>query len=422
MKHYMQALQTWLQRAVQLKRDENGQILLLTALSGLALVLMVSTIYNIGMVTGDKMKVQDAADAAAYSQAVWEARQLNFLAYTNRAIVSHMVTIAFATAVLSQRELWQRIDMVASVIPPPPGPFIRAASKTLFRIWDALSRIARPTREAARVWITATRTFQFAVLSEYMVRTATQENVARRVAAGMDPRLKMNRGANVLIGAAMNAAHAKDILTLTGYPSPSKMDFKSFSETYQKSMDGFSRGSSFPRRVSAGTFPLFKVGLGGKVKVETGRIVQQERFVVGVLGYIGRCICKKWAKEWSVSVADQVYTGLKLGDMRMINAQASAVRRGDTLPSTYSYAQKNSGDIVQIKLLDSANDRNLSAFSRAEVFYWDPDRKRNTNLGKPNPKREPNLFNPFWHARLAPADDALMFLPGGIGSIVPVTH
>jgi hypothetical protein len=387
---------------------------------------MVSTIYNVGMVTGDKMKVQDAADAAAYSQAVWEARQLNFLAYTNRAIISHMVTIAFATAVLSQRELWQRISIVASFIPPPPGPPIQATANTLFRIWDALSRIARPAREGARRWIEACRFFQLAVLSEYLASTSFRENVAHRVAAAIDPALRINRDGNAAIGTAVNLAHARDFRNLTGYPLPSRMDFNSLRETYRESMDGFSRGSSFPRRAAVTVFPAFTFGLEGNAKIERNRIVQQERFFVGVLGYIDVDLLSgpdiEWAKTWSVPVADEVYTGLQLDDFHMYNSQADVVRSANPYPSVYAYAQKNSEDIVQIKLLDAANDRNLSAFARAEVFYSDPARNRSGRLRRFNPRREPNLFNPFWHARLAPALEALPFSLGGIADIVPVTH
>ena len=98
----------------QLREDQDGMYLVFMALSCVALVLMVASIYNIGVVIGEKMNVQNAADAAAYSQAVWEARTLNLIAYTNRAIIMHMVSIAFATAMFSQALLWQEIATITS--------------------------------------------------------------------------------------------------------------------------------------------------------------------------------------------------------------------------------------------------------------------------------------------------------------------
>lgn len=50
--------------------------------------------FSWGQAVNDKLRLQNAADAAAYSAAVWEARSLNFQAYTNRAIVANEVAVA----------------------------------------------------------------------------------------------------------------------------------------------------------------------------------------------------------------------------------------------------------------------------------------------------------------------------------------
>ena len=51
-------------------------------------------VFSWGQLVNDKLRLQNAADAAAYSAAAWEARSLNFQAYTNRAIVANEVAIA----------------------------------------------------------------------------------------------------------------------------------------------------------------------------------------------------------------------------------------------------------------------------------------------------------------------------------------
>jgi hypothetical protein len=113
----------------------------------------------------------------------------------------------------------------------------------------------------------------------------------------------------------------------------------------------------------------------------------------------------------------------------MFNAQKGFVQKEQATLSVYSYAKKSAGEVLQIPLLDSETQRDVHAFARAEVFYWDPDRNRSKKLTQTytrrwpqQPPREPNLFNPFWHARLAPANEALSFLPFQLGAFVPVTH
>jgi Flp pilus assembly protein TadG len=51
--------------------------------------------------TGAKIKLQNTADAAAYSAAVLQARDYNFAAYTNRAMVANQVTAAQVVALKS---------------------------------------------------------------------------------------------------------------------------------------------------------------------------------------------------------------------------------------------------------------------------------------------------------------------------------
>jgi hypothetical protein len=64
-------------------------------------VLVGFHMFNVGQNTAEKLKVTNAADAAAYSAAVWQARSLNYEAYTNRAIVANEVAVGQAASVVS---------------------------------------------------------------------------------------------------------------------------------------------------------------------------------------------------------------------------------------------------------------------------------------------------------------------------------
>lgn len=66
--------------------------------------VLVLSVFNVGIVVSEKMKLQNAADAAAYSAGVWEARYANLAAYANRAMVANYDTIATEVA------LWSMAD------------------------------------------------------------------------------------------------------------------------------------------------------------------------------------------------------------------------------------------------------------------------------------------------------------------------
>jgi hypothetical protein len=82
-------------------RRKRGQTLVLFLGFIAAMVGMMLVVFNSGQVTNAKMRAMNAADAAAYSGALWEARSLNFQAYMNRAMVVNEVTIAQSVSLRS---------------------------------------------------------------------------------------------------------------------------------------------------------------------------------------------------------------------------------------------------------------------------------------------------------------------------------
>ncbi len=62
-------------------------LIMASALTGLVL-------FNTGQLATEKTQLANTADAAVYSGLVWQARSLNFQAYTNRAMVANQVSIA----------------------------------------------------------------------------------------------------------------------------------------------------------------------------------------------------------------------------------------------------------------------------------------------------------------------------------------
>ena len=72
-------------------RDERGTISILSVIVLLLLTMLLGMILNIGEQIDDKIKMQNAADAATYSSGVVVARGLNTIAFTN-----HLLSETFA--------------------------------------------------------------------------------------------------------------------------------------------------------------------------------------------------------------------------------------------------------------------------------------------------------------------------------------
>ncbi|GEM_PF-2129347 len=66
--------------------------------------LALLALYDQSQLVRSRVQIENAADAAAYSQAVHLARQLNFTAYTNRSMVANEVAIGHLVSLLS----WSR--------------------------------------------------------------------------------------------------------------------------------------------------------------------------------------------------------------------------------------------------------------------------------------------------------------------------
>ena len=70
-------------RPGHLSAAEDGKITLVTVVAVLALVVLIGLVGNTGQVVVEKIEVQNAADAAAYSSTLWMARGMNAITTTN---------------------------------------------------------------------------------------------------------------------------------------------------------------------------------------------------------------------------------------------------------------------------------------------------------------------------------------------------
>ena len=79
-------------------KDEDGAVMILTAILMMLMVKVAMSTYNVGVMSAERIRVQMVADMAAYSSALWQARFLNFCAYTRRAVIANYANVALITA------------------------------------------------------------------------------------------------------------------------------------------------------------------------------------------------------------------------------------------------------------------------------------------------------------------------------------
>ena len=104
-----------------------GQAILLILLVTVVGVLIGLSLIDSGIQTSEKMQLQNAADAVAYSVSTIEARDLNFTAYTNRAMVANEVAMAQLVGLSSWARMTRSVPEFLNVY---LSPVIAALSAT----------------------------------------------------------------------------------------------------------------------------------------------------------------------------------------------------------------------------------------------------------------------------------------------------
>ena len=126
----------------------------------LAVVVMTLLIlFNQGQLVKNRVQLENAADAAVYSQAKLAARNQNFIAYTNRAMVANEVSIGQMVALLSWAKRYKQIGAFTSyplynfpVAPPSPVTFSQVLSAVLSP-WQAMgTAVSVPVNTMVSVW------------------------------------------------------------------------------------------------------------------------------------------------------------------------------------------------------------------------------------------------------------------------------
>ena len=203
-----------------------------------SMVACFAVAFSAGQLVNDKMRLVNAADAAAYSAAVWEARSLNFQSYMNRAIVANEVALAQLVSLRS----WSRYvatatsngARVAQYIPALAGPV-----RTLAQGWRAVDATLQSTLPAMEASLS---TWNVAVLANaqgvaHQQASIVAADLVAEVARRNEPRAQVTNATRLLEG--RNAAQWQN--RFTDRYRRGGGDLRRFSALLMDSRDGFTR-------------------------------------------------------------------------------------------------------------------------------------------------------------------------------------
>ena len=121
--------------------QQRGQALLFVTVTALVMLLAMLTMFSMGQLTTEKMKLQNTADAAAYSAAVAQARDYNFSAYLNRGMIANDVAVAQLVGLAS----WSRnyYDTFNVLTPRVDSNFSWIRPGPLYPLWTSTHSVAK---------------------------------------------------------------------------------------------------------------------------------------------------------------------------------------------------------------------------------------------------------------------------------------
>ena len=174
---------------------------------GLALLMVTSlgalVLFNTGQVAIEKQRVVDTADSAAYSGLVWQARALNFQAYTNRAMVANQVSIAQAVSLKSwaayANDVARKLQVTLGWV-PYVGALVQGAANAVRTVKSVIDPV---TRGMVVVADTVNRALSASQQAMFVSSFAATPEIVKTVVAASDPDFSMGT-AYSLAGIASN--------------------------------------------------------------------------------------------------------------------------------------------------------------------------------------------------------------------------
>lgn len=249
--------------------------------------LMAIVLFNNGQLTSEKSHLANTADAAVYSGLVWQARALNFNAYTNRAMVANQVSIAQFVSLRSWTDYGAQtatnIDAIGQFTPfAPITKQVKEAAKAVDMTVGAIAEVAVPVID------TINRTLATSQEAVYLASFASTPKLVKDVVKEND-----------------NTYHSDSAYSVVSL-GQNALAWKSFVEKYDdkpgierkvklihESLDGFSRG----RNWDFGYLPIGVVQIAKVVKEGTTELQEDD----GKYAWLAKDTFSVHIKTWRCS-------------------------------------------------------------------------------------------------------------------------
>ncbi len=175
------------------RKTQAGQIVPVALLGVLITSAVLVLLFNTSQRITHKTQATNAADAAAYSGAVWTARHLNFVAYTNRAMLANDAAVGHFVSYVS----WVRyvhdsieyIDRVTQWI-PIVGQYIDIAEQIAEQVRELAEQSADVAVPAIDLWNANFRAAQAEAQASLALDNLNE--LMQATARNYDPDLRVN--------------------------------------------------------------------------------------------------------------------------------------------------------------------------------------------------------------------------------------
>ena len=392
---------------------DRGQIAPVALFGMLISSAVLVVMFNTGQRVTERSHVANAADAAAYSGAVWTARHLNFIAYGNRAMIANHLAVGHFVSYVS----WVRylhdsltaIDRVTQWI-PYVGQYVDMAEQISAQVRDVTEQSAEVAIPAIDAWNANIRAAQAEAHASLAFRNL--QNLMSETGRAYDPHILINdRDALSRMPYELRAMIDAQLMTQSAA-------VPAFIQRYSAGRDGNAlqelvnaslRGNDDLQRWIAGergwrenllAVQLRKRGTTSNVQSANGadwraedQLQYRTRSLFGWRSWrrIGDRVSSASAREF-----DSDYAGVPA--FYNVTGQPADASLRIAAVATKSQARIATADLLGM----SPSDHPLAVAAIARVEFQRP---RGAAFAALSERRHEyaNLFNPFWEAKLAPA-------------------
>jgi hypothetical protein len=395
-----------------LSKRHRGQIAPVALFGVLISGAVLTVMFNTGQQITERSQVANAADAAAYSGAVWTARHLNFIAYTNRAMIANHVAVGHFVSYVSWvryiNDSIEAIDRVTQWI-PYVGQYVDIVEQISAQVRDATERAAEISIPAIDAWNANIRAAQAEAQASLVFRNV--QSLMDQTGRTYDPHIHINDGdalsrmpeeLRALLEAQLMTQAAAVPTFIQRYTAG--RDSNSMQQLVNTSL----RGNSDLQRWIAGERGWRENLLAAQLRKRGATTVSQTDRVAdwraedqlqfrtrALFGWhrwqrIGDQVSSASAREF-----DSDYSGVPAyynvaGSPRDASLRIAAI-------ATKSQASVATADLLGM----TATAHPLAVAAIARVEFRRPRGSAFLSLGERRHEYA-NLFNPFWEAKLAP--------------------